>query len=284
MSMIFFLVPEMHSSFAFWLAKWPELGQKAMSDTQTQAWNYRITEQLPRSCEWLSKGQKYEQHYLWLSEWFDIHSLSSFVRRLVLSKLCQAKDYLKNDLRQAQYTVKKKKKGQFRCIPGDKNPAPDVEVVLLSCCCQICLPLDKEFSFLQISFVTFSQGSSYRMKLAPVACMERVGLLELTAIACYRMCSSYQFIVSQVHPVYLGREKNLLTPLTAPLWGRFLKRNIGILVKFDHSRRRADVSSTIMCCHMELKGPDKASFPPPMSVWTREVFILWCQERADICH
>ena len=161
MSMIFFLVPEMHSSFAFWLAKWPELGQKAMSDTQTQAWNYRITEQLPRSCEWLSKGQKYEQHYLWLSEWFDIHSLSSFVRRLVLSNLCQAKDYLKNDLRQAQYTVKKKKKGQFRCIPGDKNPAPDVEVVLLSCCCQICLPLDKEFSFLHISFVTFSQGSSF---------------------------------------------------------------------------------------------------------------------------
>lgn len=107
MSMIFFLVPKMYSSFAFWLAKWPELGQKAMSDIQTQAWNYRITEQLPRLCEWLSKGQNYEQHYLWLSEWFDIQSLSSFVRRLVLSKLCQAKDYLKNDVRQAQYTVKK---------------------------------------------------------------------------------------------------------------------------------------------------------------------------------
>ena len=146
----------MHSSFAFWLAKWPELGQKAMSDTQTQAWNYHITEQLPRSCEWLSKGQKYEQHYLWLREWFDIQSLSSFVRRLVLSKQCQAKDSLKNDLRQAQYIVKKKrkkKKRQFRCIPGDKNSAPDVEVVLLSCCCcQICLPLDKEFFLLPDQF------------------------------------------------------------------------------------------------------------------------------------
>ena len=237
MSMIFFLVPEMHSSFAFWLAKWPELGQKAMSDTQTQAWNYRITEQLPRSCEWLSKGQKYEQHYLWLSEWFDIHSLSSFVRRLVLSKLCQAKDYLKNDLRQAQYTVKKKKKGQFRCIPGDKNPAPDVEVVLLSCCCQICLPLDKEFSFLQISFVTFSEGSSYRMKLAPVACMERVGLLELTAIACYRMCSSYQFIVSQVH----------FHPLLPAVWKWFWTRDVfllpvGMMLSFVGRGRWRDVA------------------------------------------
>ena len=195
----------MYSSFAFWLAKWPELGQKAMSDIQTQAWNYRITEQLPRLCEWLSKGQKYEQHYLWLSEWFDIQSLSSFVRRLVLTKLCQAKDYLKNDVRQAQYTVKKNKitfkKRQFsRCIPGEKNSAPDVEAILLpSCRCQIFLPLDKEFSFLHISFVTFSQGSSYRMKLASVACMESVGLLALTEIACYRMCSSYQFIVSQIH-------------------------------------------------------------------------------------
>lgn len=71
---------------------------------------------------------KYEQHYLWLSEWLYIQSLSSFVRRLVLAKLCHAKDHLKSDLGQTQHTVKRR---QLRCIPGNKNPAPDLEVVLL---------------------------------------------------------------------------------------------------------------------------------------------------------
>ena len=108
---------------------------------------------------------KYEQHYLWLSEWFYIQSLSSFVRRLVLSKLCQAKDHLKSDLGQTQHTVKRR---QFRCIPGNKNPGPDLEVVLLF------LLLSDLFASWKVDFPPSKSVSSVRVSRS--ACgTERVG-------------------------------------------------------------------------------------------------------------
>ena len=100
-------------------------------------------------------------------------------------------------------------------------------------------------------------GSSYRMKLAPVVCMERVGLLELTAIACYRMCSGYQFIVYEVD----------FHPLLPAVWKWFWTLDVfllpvGMMLSFVRRGRWRDVArgrsfpfcSRCVCSPVSLVG------------------------------